>query len=155
VALGTDGTSSNDNLILHNAMHIAAVMHRPQEGRRERWVTARDVLRMATQGGAQAMLREGAIGSIEVGKRADLVLYDLSRPWWVPLNDPVQQLVYGENGSSVDTVMVDGRVVVEAGRVTAFDAGALLAAARPMLETIRVRNRDLQRVARRMAELVS
>jgi hypothetical protein len=63
--------------------------------------------------------------------------------------------VYGENGSSVDTVMVDGRVVVEAGRVTAFDAVALLADARPMLETIRARNRDLQRVARRMAELVS
>ena len=110
---------------------------------------------MATQGGAQAMLLEGAIGSIAAGKRADLVLYDLSAPWWTPLNDPVQQLVYGENGGSVDTVIVDGRVVVDGRRITTFDADAVLAEARPMLATIRARNSDLHRVARRMAAIVS
>jgi 5-methylthioadenosine/S-adenosylhomocysteine deaminase len=155
VALGTDGTSSNDNLILQNAMQIATLLHRPQQADRERWVTARDVLRMATQGGARAMVLDGALGSIAVGTRADLVLYNLTAPWWIPLNDPVQQLVYGENGSSVDTVLVDGRVVVEKGRITAFDAEAILAEARPMLKAIRSRNGDLHRMARRMAELVS
>jgi cytosine/adenosine deaminase-related metal-dependent hydrolase len=155
VALGTDGTSSNDNLALHDAMHLATLIHRPHEADRSRWVTAADTLRMATQGGARAMLREDAIGSIEVGKRGDLVLYDLTAPWWIPLNDPVQQLVYGENGSSVDTVLVDGRVVVEGRRPTAFDADAVRAEARPMLAAIRARNGDLQRLARRMAELVS
>jgi 5-methylthioadenosine/S-adenosylhomocysteine deaminase len=155
VALGTDGTSSNDNLILQNAMHIAALLHRTSEPRRERWISARDVLRMATRGGAQAILLEDAIGSIAVGKRADLVLYDLSAPWWTPLNDPVQQLVYGENGGSVDTVIVDGRVVVDGRRITTFDADAVLAEARPMLATIRARNRDLHQLARRMGEIVS
>jgi cytosine/adenosine deaminase-related metal-dependent hydrolase len=83
------------------------------------------------------------------------VLYDLSAPWWTPLNDPIQQLVYGENGGSVHTVIVDGRVVVDGRRITTFDADAVLAEARPMLATIRVRNRDLHEVARRMAEVVS
>jgi len=101
------------------------------------------------------MLLEDAIGSIAAGKRADLVLYDLSAPWWTPLNDPVQQLVYGENGGSVDTVIVDGRVVVDGRRITTFDAGAVLAEARPMLATIRAGNSDLHRVARRMAAIVS
>ena len=154
VALGTDGGSTNDNQILQNAMHLAAILHRPGEPRRDHWITARDVLRMATQGGARAMLQEGAIGSIEVGKRADLVLYDLTAPWWTPLNDPIQQLVYAENGGSVDTVLVDGRPVVEGRRITAFNAGAILAEARPMLAAIRERNRDLHRVARQMAEAV-
>jgi cytosine/adenosine deaminase-related metal-dependent hydrolase len=154
VALGTDGTSSNDNLILQNAMQIATLLHRTSEPR-DRWISARDVLRMATRGGAQAMLLDDAIGSIEVGKRADLVLYDLSAPWWTPLNDPVQQLVYGENGGSVDTVLVDGRVVVDGRRITTFDADAVLAEARPMLAAIRARNRDLHDVARRMAAVVS
>jgi cytosine/adenosine deaminase-related metal-dependent hydrolase len=101
------------------------------------------------------MLLPEAIGAIEVGKRADLVLYDLTAPWWTPLNDPVQQLVYGENGSSVHTVLVDGRVVVDARRITTFDAGAVVAEARPMLAAIRARNRDLHDVARRMADVVS
>ncbi len=154
VALGTDGGSTNDNQILQNAMQLATIVHRPREPRRERWITARDALRMATQGGARAMLLEEALGSIAVGRRADLALYDLTAPWWTPLNDPVQQLVHSENGSSVDTVLVDGRVVVQGGRITGFDADAILAEARPMLAAIRERNRDLLRLARRMAEVV-
>ena len=155
VALGTDGTSSNDNLILQNAMHLATLLHRAGEPRRERWVSALDVLHMATRGGAQALLLEDAVGAIAVGMRADLALYDLSAPWWTPLNDPVQQLVYGENGSSVDTVIVDGRVVVDRRRITTFDADAVLAEARPMLANVRARNRELHDLARRMAAVVS
>jgi cytosine/adenosine deaminase-related metal-dependent hydrolase len=154
VALGTDGASTNDNQTLQNAMYLAAILHRPSEPRRNQWLSARDVLRMATQGGAAAMLLEGAIGSIEAGKRADLVLYDLTAPWWAPLNDPVQQLVYVDNGGSVDIVLIDGRVVLGGGRITAFDADAIVAEARPMLKAIRARNGDLHRVARRMAEIV-
>ncbi|MBC7779558.1 MAG: amidohydrolase, partial [Proteobacteria bacterium] len=68
-------------------------------------------------------------------------------------NDPLRQLVFAETGASVDTVIVDGRVVVEGGRITAFDAEAVLAEARPMLSAIRHRNRDLYAFARRMGEL--
>jgi cytosine/adenosine deaminase-related metal-dependent hydrolase len=61
------------------------------------------------------------LGAIEVGRRADLVLFDTSRPHWRGLTDPVRNLVYSATGDSVDTVIVDGRVVVEAGRPTFVD----------------------------------
>jgi len=81
------------------------------------------------------------------------VLYDLDTPAWTPLNDPVQQMVFAETGSSVHTVIVDGELAVEAGRVTAFDERAVIAEAKPMLRAIRERNRDLYSFARRMSEV--
>jgi 5-methylthioadenosine/S-adenosylhomocysteine deaminase len=148
VALGTDGASHNDNLILHNVLQIVAILHRYGEPDRSQWIVARDALRMATEGGARAMLLADEIGSIAVGKRADLVVYDLSAPWWIPFNDPVQQLVHAENGSSVDTVLVDGRVVVENKRAVAFDGEAIKEEARSMLGEIRRRNAALGGVVR-------
>src|SRR5207249_3822260 len=81
-----------------------------------RWLGAREILKMATAGGARSARLEG-IGAIAPGQRADLVLLDLRRASFAPRNDLVQQTVYAENGSSVDLVMVDGRIVVEGGRV--------------------------------------
>jgi len=154
VALGTDGASHNDNLIMHNVLQIVAILHRYGEPDRSRWIVARDALRMATEGGARAMLLEREIGSIAVGKRADLVVYDLSAPWWIPLNDPVQQLVHAENGSSVDTVLVDGRIVVEGKRVVAFDAAGIKDEAKDMLREIRRRNVALAGVVREIEAIL-
>jgi 5-methylthioadenosine/S-adenosylhomocysteine deaminase len=154
VALGTDGVSTNDSPDLHRAMHLAAILHRPHEPRRARWVSAREARRMATQGGAKALRLAGQIGAIAVGMRADLVLYDLTAPQWVPLNDPIQHLVHVEDGSAVDTVLINGRVVVDQGPVTTFDAAALIAEARPMLAAIRARNAALDQVARRVAAVM-
>ena len=153
VALGTDGVGTNDNLILHEALRLAAMLHRPTQVSRKGWLKVEDVLRMATQGGAAALLQGERLGSIEAGKRADLVLYRLDAPWWVPVNDPQSQLVFAENGSSVDTVMVDGRILVEEGRITAFDAAAILSEAKPMMAAIRERNSRLHSLAQRMADL--
>lgn len=147
VALGTDGISQNDNLILHDAMHLAAILHRSGDKDRTHWIDAADALRMATLGGARAMRLRGRIGSIEVGMRADLVLYGQRAPWWRPMNDPVQQMVHGENGSSVELVMVGGRVLVRDGRVTAYDADAIAAETDGMLDRIRARNATMHRVA--------
>lgn len=153
LALGTDGAGTNDNLIMHDALRLAAMLHRPQAASRADWLTARDVLAMATAGGAAALLADDDIGAIEAGRRADLVLYRLDAPWWVPVNDVMNQLVFAENGSSVDTVMVDGRVLVEGGRITAFDADAILAEARPMMKAIIERNAELLGLARRIADI--
>ena len=135
-------------------MHLAAILHRPHEPRRARWVSAREALQMATQGGARALRLAGQIGAIAVGMRADRVLYDLTEPPWVPLNDPIQHLVHAEDGRAVDTVLIDGQVVVEQGTVTTVDAAALLAEARPMLAAIRARNATFDRVARRVAAVL-
>ena len=153
VALGTDGMVTNDNLAMHEAMRLAAFLGRTTEPDRQRWITARQALAMATAGGAQAVRMAGSIGRIAPGYRADLVLYDLEVPVWTPLNDPVRQMVFAETGSSVDTVIVDGRVLVEGGVITAFDAAAIIAEAKPMLRAIRERNRDLYGFARRMSAI--
>jgi cytosine/adenosine deaminase-related metal-dependent hydrolase len=143
VALGTDGASTNDNLVLHEAMRLAITLHRPRE-ERSRWARAGDALDMATIAGAAALQCGDTVGRIAVGQSADLVLYDLSKPRWTPCNDPAQQLVFAENGDSVHTVLVSGEIVVEAGRVKGVDVEALLREARGMLKTIRGRNRALQ-----------
>jgi cytosine/adenosine deaminase-related metal-dependent hydrolase len=82
------------------------------------------------------------------------VLYDLSRPRWVPCNAPAQQLVFAESGDGVHTALVAGRIVVERGRVAGVDLDALLAEARGMLASIRGRNRDLQDAVRAMNALI-
>lgn len=152
VALGTDGGNTNDNLVLHDAMRFAAILHRPHEPDRRRWITAGQALAMATVAGAKALRMDGQTGQIVPGARADLVLYDLAHPHWIPCNDPVQQLVFSETGSAVDTVLVDGRIVVERGRITAFDAAAIMAEARDMLARIRDRNSAFRTVAARIAD---
>jgi 5-methylthioadenosine/S-adenosylhomocysteine deaminase len=151
-AVGTDGASTNDNLILHDAMQLVAILHRAGERDRRRWVTVDDAIAMATIGGARAML-EPELGRLAPGAKADLVLYDLSAPWWVPLNDPAQQWVFGERGGSVDTVIVDGKVVVENGRALHIDEKAVLNAARKILPGVRKRNAGVRAIAEAVATL--
>lgn len=154
VAVGTDGSSTNDNLVLHEAMRLAAILHRPHEPDRHRWITAGQALAMGTVHGAKALQMGDQLGQLVPGARADLVLYDLDDPHWTPCNDPVQQLVFGETGSSVHTVLVDGQIVAENGRITAFDAAEILAEARDMLGHMRTTNTGFRRVATRIAARV-
>jgi 5-methylthioadenosine/S-adenosylhomocysteine deaminase len=154
IALGTDGSGANDNLVMQEAMRAAALLHRVDLPDRRRWVTARDALRMATAGGARAMRLDGRIGAIAPGYRADLALYRLDAPWWLPVNDPVAQLVFAETGAGVDCVMVDGRVLVDEGRVVAFDAAGALAEIGDMTRQLARRNEDLFAVAEAIARVV-
>jgi len=143
VALGTDGASTNDNLVLHEAMRLAVTLHRPKE-ERLRWARAEDALDMATGAGAAALQCAGSLGSIAPAQSADLVLYDLAAARWTPCNDAAQQLVFAENGDSVHTVLVAGRIVVQNRKVMGIDVDGLLREARGMLAGIRARNRHLQ-----------
>jgi 5-methylthioadenosine/S-adenosylhomocysteine deaminase len=88
-----------------------------------------DVLRWATLGGAQALGLRGEIGAIAPGYRADLVLLDGAAPNLVPLIDGPGTIVHGAQGANVDTVMVDGRIVLEHGRPTLFDGEEVLRSA--------------------------
>jgi 5-methylthioadenosine/S-adenosylhomocysteine deaminase len=153
LALGTDGSGANDNLVMHEAMRVVAMAHRSSEPDRSLWITAGDVLHMATAGGAAA-LRHKKLGKISPGFAADLVVYRLDAPWWVPLNDIVNQMVFAETGASVDTVLIDGRAVVANGVVTTFDVDTLLREVRSMSVSLRKRNADLFDVAHDIAEYV-
>jgi 5-methylthioadenosine/S-adenosylhomocysteine deaminase len=133
-------------------MQLAAMLHRPQEQDRRRWVTVADVVGMATTGGAKAML-EPDLGRLVPGSKADVVLYDLEAPWWTPLNDIEQQFVFGERGGSVDTVIVDGRVVLAEGRPLFIDESSVLNAAKDILSRVRSRNVGVRAIAEAVAEL--
>ncbi|MDG7030092.1 MAG: amidohydrolase family protein, partial [Nitrososphaerota archaeon] len=87
---------------------------------------AQRVLEMATIGGARAMGMEKDVGSIEVGKRADLVLVDLRKPHLTPHPNVVSSIVYSAMGSDVDTVMVEGKVIVKGGSSLTLDEAAVV-----------------------------
>ena len=93
-------------------------------------IPAETALEMATLHGARAVLWDDTIGSVEIGKRADLTLYDLDGPEWVPSHDVVRNLVYSADGRSVRTVLIDGRIVYDDGHASGIDAGKAIEEAR-------------------------
>ena len=130
LALGTDGTCTNDNQNLFLEMRLAGCLHAAVGPDYSRWVQANEAFEMATLGGAAAVGQEGVLGEVEPGFKADLVLLDENSTAFVPLNDPVRNLVFAEHGQSVRTVLVNGEVVVEDGRLTRVDQEAVWEEAR-------------------------
>ena len=126
VALGCDNPSANDALNMFEAMKLAALLPQIAGPEFDTWRPGREVLRMATAGGARSVLLEDAISSLEVGKRADVILLDRATHSFTPLNDPLRQLVYSESGHSVDTVLVNGRAVMENKKILMVDEKGLL-----------------------------
>lgn len=120
VALGTDGAASNNDLNLWGEMGTAARLHKVFSGD-PTVVSAREVVWMATRGGARALGLEARLGSLEVGKRADLVLVDLEAPHMVPMYDPYSHLVYAARASDVVTVVIEGQVVFDHGEWKTID----------------------------------
>ena len=138
VALGTDGAANNNSFDLIREMK-AACLGQNSSRRRAGTLTAEDALEMATIDGARALGHADEIGSLEPGKRADLILVDLARAHTWPVADPIANLVYAAHGGNVDTVIVDGRVLLRHGDLAAVDEAAILAdAARAATETARV-----------------
>jgi 5-methylthioadenosine/S-adenosylhomocysteine deaminase len=121
LAIGADGSASSDNHLLFDIMKLTGLIHSGRETDHRRWLSARDVVAMATTGGATALGLEGELGELKAGMLADISLLRLDSPFFVPLNDAYRQLVYCENGSSVVTVIVDGRIVVEEGKLVTVD----------------------------------
>ena len=111
VSLGADGAACNNRLDMFEEMRLAAVLQamRQQPGA----LPARDVLWMATRAGARTLGLDDEIGSIEAGKRADLIVVDRDRPHLAPGPDPYSTLVYAARGSDVRTTIVDGEVLVD------------------------------------------
>jgi len=124
VGLGTDGSASNDGQNMFDAMRLAALIHNQAGTDFNDWVTPAQALDMATRNGARAFDLDG--GVLAPGKLADIVLLRRDTPAFTPLNDAVAQLVFCENGSGVETVIVNGEIVVEEGRLTKVDEKEVL-----------------------------
>ena len=125
VALGCDGGPSNNDYDLVREMKLAAIIHKAVTND-PLIVPAETVLEMATINGARALGLEQEIGSLEVGKKADLVVIDLNRLHTTPSPNPISSLVYAATGAEVDTVVVDGRIVVEHGQLLTMDENEVM-----------------------------
>ena len=125
VGLGTDGCASNNNLDMLQEMDTAAKLHKVH-----RWdptaMDASTALYLATAGGAAAVGLNREVGTLEIGKKADLILIDSRQPHLRPLHHPVSQVVYSAKGSDVHTAIIDGRVVMENRRLLTLDLGRIL-----------------------------
>jgi cytosine/adenosine deaminase-related metal-dependent hydrolase len=126
IALGCDNSSAGDAQSMFLAMKLFASWWALQSPAGETGAAAA-AFRAATTGGAAALGLAGQVGRIAPGYKADLLLFDLADTAWLPLNSAVRQLVYSESGRSLRTVMVDGEIVVDRGRLLTLDERSLVA----------------------------
>jgi len=124
VGMGTDGAASNNDLDLFGEMGSVARLHKVHS-LDPTAMPARAVVRMAAAGSAAALHMEREIGSLEVGKRADLIVVDVAAPNAVPLYDPYSYLVYAARADAVQTVLVEGQVLMEKRRLKTLDTEAI------------------------------
>lgn len=137
VSVGADGAPCNNNLDALREARLAALLQKPVFGPQA--LPARTALSLITINGARSLGMEQEIGSIEVGKRADLVEFDLDRPHIQPGGDVYSRLIYAAERSDIRRVFVDGAPVVEQDEVTGIDRVALLARSREALDRLLVR----------------
>lgn len=120
VALGTDGASSNNNLSMMKEMNLTSIIHKGITGD-PTIIPAPYALEMATINGARALNWQDEIGSLEKGKKADVILVDTSAPHWQPINDIPSNMVYSSQSSDIDTVIVNGKILMEDGILKTID----------------------------------
>jgi len=126
ISLGSDSAHWSNVFDLFRQANLALLTAREAHQDRN-YLHAEDVLEMATLGGARACGMEDRIGSLEVGKRADIVIHSLRRTELLPVTDLLRNLMYSSGSKSVDTVIIDGRVILDRGEFAHFDEQALLA----------------------------
>jgi 5-methylthioadenosine/S-adenosylhomocysteine deaminase len=120
VALGCDSTNAGDTVDVLRTAALAAGIAKDQRVD-PMWFGAHEALEMATIAGAEAIGMADRLGSLEVGKQADLVVFESESPHWAPLGDPALALVWSTDGRHVRSVVVDGRVVVDDGQCVTVD----------------------------------
>ena len=125
VAIASDASDCSNYHDMVRIMYLAAVLHK--DLRQDPEIMGAEVaIEMATINGAKTMGLEKEIGSLEIGKRADIAIFDTRRPEWRPLYNEVQNLVYAATGDSVETVIIDGKIVMEKRKVLTVDEEEVL-----------------------------
>lgn len=125
VGLGTDGCASNNDLDLFLEMDTAAKLHKVFTMNPEA-INAETALKMATINGARALGLDSIIGSIEVGKRADIIVVNTSSPHMVPMYNPYSHIVYSASGGDVSTTIIDGKIVMRDRKLLTIDVDAVI-----------------------------
>ena len=125
VGLATDGAASNDSQSIIEAMKLAALMQKVHHLDASA-LGAKDVLGMATSLGAKAIHMQDKIGTLEPGKEADFIVLDMLKPNTTPCHEPISSLVYSGSTANVDSVVVNGKFILQEGRFTNVDEHAIL-----------------------------
>jgi|RhiMethySRZTD1v2_1073278.scaffolds.fasta_scaffold00253_27 5-methylthioadenosine/S-adenosylhomocysteine deaminase len=136
IGLGTDGAASNNDLDMFESMRMASFLQKLQT-RDPRAVSARTALEMATIRGARALGMESRIGSLEAGKRADLIVVGMTGARQTPMYDPISHLVYVARGDDVRTTIVNGRVLMRDRKVLTLNEAEVLRDARAWVDKVR------------------
>jgi cytosine/adenosine deaminase-related metal-dependent hydrolase len=126
IALGSDSANWSNDFDLWRQASLAVLAARDAHGDRS-YLIAEDGLHMATRGGAKACGMDRQIGSIEAGKRADIVIHTLNRPEMIPTTNMIRNLLYSSRSKSVHTVIIDGKVVLDSGSFPGLDEPETLA----------------------------
>ncbi|MEX2689322.1 MAG: amidohydrolase family protein, partial [Candidatus Njordarchaeum guaymaensis] len=135
VGLGTDGPSSNNNHNMFDVIRVTPLLHKVitlDPG----GITAEQTLEMATIMGAKALQIDDLVGSIEVGKKADIIILDIHRSNLTPSIYPPATIVYGNAGLNVDTVIINGEILMEHGEINHLDREKILENAKKSLNDI-------------------
>jgi cytosine/adenosine deaminase-related metal-dependent hydrolase len=125
VTFGCDGASSNDSQDLLEAIKIGSILHNVTDSEYQNWITPRQAVEMASLGGAKGLGLDDQLGSLTVGKKADLVLYDLTSLSLLPRTDPIGLLVLGRPVNVVNYAWVNGKQIIENGILTTVDVNNL------------------------------
>ncbi len=135
VSLGTDGPASNNNMDMFEEMKIAALLQKVTT-MDPTVLNADEVFKMATINGARSLGLEDQIGSIEVGKKADITLIDTRSPQLTPFRNPISHIVYSANGGNVDTVICNGEILMKNRELLTLDENMILEAAQNASEEL-------------------
>jgi len=136
VGLGTDGAASNNDLDMFEAMRQAALLAKLTT-RDPTAVSARTALDLATVGGARTLAMEQLIGSLEAGKRADVIVVSMREARQTPMYDPISHLVYTTRGDDVRTTIVNGRILMKDRQLRTLDKATVIADANRLAAKVR------------------
>ena len=135
VSIGTDGPASNNNMDMFEEMKITALLQKVTT-MDPTVLNAEEVFKMATINGAKSLGLEDQIGSIEVGKKADITLIDARSPQLTPFRNPISHIVYSANGGNVDTVICNGEILMKNRKLLTLDENMILEAAQNASEEL-------------------
>jgi len=154
VGIGTDGAHCADNQNMFESMRFASFVSRVRSHDYERWLETDEVFGLATGGSAHALGLGDDLGQVAPGYLADLVMLDLNSINWIPVNDPANLLVHTEDGSAVDSVMIDGEMVYVNRQFVHLDVAKLRAEAEAALTELSVLNHDTKLLCQQLERYV-
>jgi guanine deaminase len=154
VGIGTDAANTSDGQNCFEAMRLAAYLSRLVTPEHDQWLSTEEAFALATEGSARVLGFGDKLGRLAPGYKADIVFLDLANINYVPLGDAGTQLVYGENGAAVSSVMVDGRFVLREGSLLTVDEVALRRNAQQALDRLVRANASERAAGRAFATVV-